>query len=155
MSKRMTRPARSPAETPAPVIAASEGFDNSFASVLRAAMRNKGLSAADLSRAIQKEIPAFSPGNISHYLAGRSIPRTQVLNVISQMLDVGLQEYTLMERKLSRISYSEETDSLGNLSALSVSDAGDGQAFVQINQTVPWSIAIEILKIFRGENEKS
>ncbi|KAB1069568.1 hypothetical protein [Methylobacterium planeticum] len=128
-----------------------------FADVLRSKMRERNLTAADLSRAIQAEIPAFSPGNISHYLAGRSLPRNHVLKVLSQMLEVDLQDYALLDRKPLRVASRAaegtekgEVPKLAALAALAVSDAGDGQALVQINQTVPWPIALQILQIFKG-----
>src|SRR5277367_1235479 len=57
---------------------------------LRALMDEKGLSVARAARLVQERLPngAFNSANISHYRAGRSLPRPDVLRALSAVLNV-------------------------------------------------------------------
>ena len=159
MAKRKISSPASLVQSPSPTSDSRDLPDEDFATLLRSMMRSKGLTAADLSRAIQKEIPAFSPGNISHYLAGRSMPRSQVLNVLSGVLGIDLQVYNFAHRRLNEsptvsAPTEEARTERAALPAMSVSDAGDGKAFIQINQVVDWAIALHILQIFQDKDRR-
>lgn len=138
-----------------PIYTSAEG-EETFAERLREAMAAADLSAADLARRVQEVIPDFSPGNISHYLAGRSTPRTNVLKAISRILDVdpaqlrAASNRSRASRKPSGADGPPSEDTAGDSPALSLKDLGDGDALLQINQKLPWPVALQILQMLKG-----
>ncbi len=58
---------------------------------LRKLMSERELKSAELARLIAKRMPGdhFNPINISHYRAGRALPRAQVLLALCEALEVG------------------------------------------------------------------
>jgi transcriptional regulator with XRE-family HTH domain len=57
---------------------------------LRLLMDEKGLSVTAAARLVKEQLPgaSFNPANISHYRAGRSVPRPNVLRALSAILNV-------------------------------------------------------------------
>lgn len=157
MRKKQTK--QNPSIETAPTEREEVGPEETFASRLRSAIAERELSAASLARKIQDDVPEFSPGNISHYLAGRSLPRPRVLKAISRVLETDLSAYAASDRrggsparrsiKVSALPLPET----GGLPALNVKDLGDGEALLQVNQRLPWPLALKILHAIRGSEE--
>ena len=133
------------------------GGEKPFSERLRGAMTEKGLTAAELARRVQAEIPQFSAGNISHYLAGRSVPRSRVLNTINQVLEGGSGERMPAENMSAMNGRAkpprQEAAMTGpaDLPALNLQDLGDGDVLLQINQKLPWRLAFRLLQTLKGD----
>jgi transcriptional regulator with XRE-family HTH domain len=133
----------------------------SFADSIRSAMADAGVTAAELARRVQQEIPEFSPGNISHYLSGRSVPRPRVLKAISHALGKNVEDFVVTRAPRNTGPEKALPDAAAvwgpsfalDVPALNVLDLGDGTAMLQINQKLPWSVALRILQSLRGEGE--
>ncbi len=61
---------------------------------LRTLMAAKGLTVTATARLLQERLPdkKFNPVNLSHYRAGRSVPRPRILIALSEILGVSPEE---------------------------------------------------------------
>ncbi|MGO9944686.1 MAG: helix-turn-helix domain-containing protein [Rhodoblastus sp.] len=61
---------------------------------LRALMAARGLTVTETARLLREQLPdkKFNPVNLSHYRAGRSIPRPRILSALSAILGVSPEE---------------------------------------------------------------
>lgn len=158
---------KGPAESVKTKNALDDAGADSFAERLRKSMAVASITAAELTRRIQEEIPEFSPGNISHYLAGRSVPRTRVLAAIIRALGENADELALARVPRSKAgsarssansvrsstnSPTSTSTSATDLPALNLLDLGDGSAMLQINQKLSWSVALRILQALKGDD---
>lgn len=126
-----------------------------FSQRLRTLLSEKKLSAADLARLLQAKIPGFGAGNVSHYLCDRSFPRPPILKAISEILDADLSDfgdkaYARLPGRRGRTADGAPLQSELKVSALQLTDAGDGNALLQINQKLPWPVALKIIQAIRG-----
>jgi transcriptional regulator with XRE-family HTH domain len=151
---------------------------------LRALMEEKGLSVATAARLVQQQLPggSFNSANISHYRAGRSLPRPDVLKALSAVLNVEPEE--LAPSKVNgqvghsngmmglaivddgnRESGAHDSDSsvsssagaanglaLGSVPEFNITDLAGGEALLQINQRLSWSTVIRILQALKGDD---
>jgi DNA-binding Xre family transcriptional regulator len=196
---------------------------------LRKLMSERELKSAELARLIAKRMPGdhFNPINISHYRAGRALPRAQVLLALCEALEVGpeklfepptsqldapnakekvephalsSQDMTSVDRRLGRVASTGQIlgalcdllsvtpeqllasinaqagmggeDARPSVSAdadascssvrqdvaarrrappFQIADLSGGEAWVSINQSLPWPTVIKILQALKGE----
>jgi transcriptional regulator with XRE-family HTH domain len=147
---------------------------------LRALMDEKGLSVARAARMVQERLPdgSFNSANISHYRAGRSLPRPDVLRALSAVLDVDPEDLaptkangqadSIMTVAILDPEHGHGAEdaahngpsSAGAVSARSLASVPEfhitelpgGEALLQINQRLPWPTVIRILQALKGEN---
>jgi transcriptional regulator with XRE-family HTH domain len=142
---------------------------------LRALMDQKGLSVAAAARQVLERLPggSFNPANISHYRAGRSLPRPTVLKALSAVLDVDPEDLApsqasevmalaiLDDDNLGEIEGGGSQDdpisgsnglSFGSIPEFHIKDLPGGEALLQINQRLSWPTVIRILQALKGEN---
>lgn len=110
----------------------------------------KGWTAAELSRraqAIADEQAGsirIGPDSISHYTNGRYMPSPAHARILSLALGVDLLEL-LPAKGLPEAGES--------LPPIGVQDLNDGNAWLRVNQAVPWPLAVKVLGLLRGEEE--
>jgi hypothetical protein len=143
---------------------------------LRALMDQKGLNSATAAKLVQDRLPSgsFTPANISHYRAGRSLPRPAVLKALSAVLDVDSEDLapTQVSEVVALAILGEDDEQLlggaspddpistvasGGLPLSSVpefriKDLPGDEALLQINQRLSWPTVIRILQALKGEN---
>ena len=124
---------------------------SAFAERLEAAMHRSGLSLNELTRRVGAILPrgSFSRSNLSHYRTGRSFPRSEVLEALSKVLDVPVEELA-PDSNVEPEPYFRP-DSMSVAPALRVEDAGEGRVFIQINQLLSWPDALRVLQALRKE----
>jgi transcriptional regulator with XRE-family HTH domain len=160
-----------------PVNTSNEGKKALFAERLRAVMAEKGLSVSSLAKLVQNELPGetFNPVNISHYRAGRSMPRPRILRALTQALGASFADITpaladdafrappAIAADEQRVSIDPATDSDlallaagdgagGVIPSFHLEDLAGGEAWLQINQRLSWSTVIKILQALKGKD---
>jgi transcriptional regulator with XRE-family HTH domain len=123
-----------------------------FAERLETAMMQKGLSLAEVTRRVAERLPTgrFTRSNLSHYRSGRSLPRANVLDALSRVLEIPVDQ--LAASTESGIEPVAQQGPTGNLPVLRVEDAGDGHVFLQLNQRLSWPDALRVLQALRGRD---
>ena len=130
-----------------------------FAERLRLAMEERGWSGAETARKVRDQLgdsATFTPVNIAHYKQGRSRPRPQYLAALSVALGKP-EEYFLGGFKINGAAHADAVNghSLNNspdaLPALHIEDRGRN-AWLQINQQVPWPVAVRILEALKADH---
>ncbi len=110
-------------------------------------MVEKGFtSQADLARKASQFLPegkSFNRDTISKYIKGITLPRAAHLSALAKALDVAEDE--LVPKQLSKTTTPETV-------AVNVSTVDEDTAWLRINQAVPWSTAVKILALLKGED---
>ena len=124
---------------------------SAFAERLEAAMHRNGLSLNELTRRVGAILPrgSFSRSNLSHYRTGRSFPRSEVLEALSKVLDVPVEELAPESAGEQEPSFPHKA--MSGPPALRVEDAGGGKVFIQINQLLSWPDALRVLQALRTD----
>ena len=136
-------------------------------------MDQKGLSGATAAKLVQDLLPggSFNPANISHYRAGRSLPRPTVLKALSAVLEVDPEDLApsqasdvvalaildedneggaLQDDPSSAAEFDELA--LSSIPEFRIKDLPGGEALLQINQRLSWPTVIRILQALKGDN---
>ena len=130
-----------------------------FAHRLKAAMDERGWTANETARRVREALgegAKFTPANISHYRQGRSLPRPRYLEALSRALGVNKGEL-LTEASPARAGDSQQHTPPSSAPielpdgspSFHIEDRG-GNAWLQINQQLPWPMAIKILEVLKG-----
>ena len=142
---------------------------------LRVLMDQKGMSGAAAAKLVQERLPSgsFDAANISHYRAGRSLPRPTVLKALSAVLDVDPED--LAPSQVSEVvalaildddegpvvgalpddqssAAASNGPSLNSIPKFHIKDLPGGEALLQINQRLSWPTVIRILQALKGED---
>jgi transcriptional regulator with XRE-family HTH domain len=115
-----------------------------FASRLQHTMLKKGWTQSDLSREASKHMPnkKFGRDLISNYIRARMLPDARHAQALSKALGTSVED--LIPARGPRDSVAPR---------MSTRDAGDGNAWLQINQAVPWAVALKVMQILQqGES---
>ena len=119
-----------------------------FSAWLVQRMANQKLSGAELARMVQAHLPEgvhFQPSNISHYRAGRSIPRALIREVIEKIVSGEIARKSQMNGEAERQAYQKE-GSIAFGEKIQLEDLGSGRARILIDQQLPWAEALELIK---------
>lgn len=121
---------------------------------LRRLMDEQGLSVTDVAKRMERELPPgerFNAVNLSHYRAGRSLPRPRYLNALSRAFGVSADD--LMPPESSLEVQEERSDAAveQQAPAFRIEDLSDGLAWLQINQRLPWPLVLRILEAMKGD----
>lgn len=143
---------------------------------LRALMDERGLSVVAAAKQVLQRLPggSFNTANISHYRAGRSLPRPAVLKALSAVLDVDPEDLAPSQANeavtlaiLDDDNHGEvvggasqddpPSDAANGLSLhaipeFHIMDLPGGEALLQINQRLAWPTVIRILQALKGEH---
>lgn len=117
-----------------------------FAKRLTAAMLRAGLTQSAVARRAAVHMPngKFGRDSISGYCKGQNIPGSVKLNALARAL--GVEPVDLLPFKVTPMAAQ-------TLSRLEVKDAGDGRAWLQFNQVVPWKTALEIISMLKKDEQ--
>jgi transcriptional regulator with XRE-family HTH domain len=135
-----------------------------FAQRLRLAMEERGWSGAETARKVRDQLgdsATFTSANLAHYRNGRSRPRPQYLAALSVVLGKP-EEFFLGGFKINGATHKSAThNGVANghsltsapdaLPALHIEDRGRN-AWLQINQQVPWPVAVRILEALKADH---
>lgn len=132
----------------APMMKRSRRADNppktvkaAFAKRLRAIMEERGVSGAETIRRMQEHLPdggSIARSCLSHYRAGRTVPRLRHLDALS--LALGVEKSQLLP---------ELHPANGEKEFLTLHQIGD-EVQLQVRQRVSWETAAQILAILKG-----
>jgi len=114
-----------------------------FARRLSRMLVDKGWNQSELARRAAAYMPdgkAMGRDNISSYVRGRTMPTPVKLDALCKTFDCQPADL-LPTRGVPNVT--------SDAPAVSVRDAGEGNAWLQINQNVPWPVAIDILGLLR------
>jgi transcriptional regulator with XRE-family HTH domain len=142
---------------------------------LRSLMDQRGLSVSATAGLVREQLRGrlLNVANISHYRAGRSMPRPNVLRALSIVLDVEPAELTSTRAGSietpphidivvkdwksggssisASIGATPKDDSSTMTPRFDITDLPGGEALLQINQKLPWLTAIRILQVLKEE----
>jgi transcriptional regulator with XRE-family HTH domain len=137
-----------PADPPLAPLAPKDAVKVEFARRLQAAMVAKGWRQSDLARRAEKYLPAnkkFGRDSISLYIRGKTLPGPVFLEALCKAL----------EKEPDDLLPTRGMPAAGeNNPPLDVKDAGDGNAWLRVNQAVPWNTAVAILRLLRGDGPR-
>ena len=131
-----------------------------FAERLRAALKRKGWSQARTVEQARRFLDAgerLGPAHLSHYLNARAIPQMSYLRALAQALEVSEQELLSGFPDPLRNGMTITVDDLPPPelhAATEVRDAENGEAWLKLNERVPWETAIEILRLVKAANNR-
>jgi transcriptional regulator with XRE-family HTH domain len=136
-----------------------------FAKRLRAAIERKGWTLSETARQTSDLLGSdakFGRAHVWHYLNGRAIPRARHLDALSQALQVkphellgssapsGAQAEPDLPGVGGQPSEGGTAPYSGPLAIVHAEDYGDGTAFLQISQRVPWPIALKVMTLLKA-----
>lgn len=125
-----------------------------FADRLWSAIKRSGLTYKETARRAQEHLPPgsrISDVSVWSYAKGRSLPRRMThVEALGKVLGIDAQELIG--------EGAPESGSDAGAAALvdrpvEVEDIGDGLAFLRVNQALPWSVAVEVLRLVKGAQE--
>ena len=125
-----------------------------FARKLKHVMSEKALSLQEVALRMEKELDGqkFNIVNLSHYRAGRSVPRPHYLAALSRA--VGVPTELLLEPIGTADRPVPDHSSKDDVYTETVSvEALGGHAHLRISSHIPWSKALQILKILNLETD--
>jgi hypothetical protein len=134
-------------------------------------MDERGLTVAETARRVREalgEDAKFTAANISHYRQGRSVPRPRYLDALSSALGMSRSDLVAgtpaspgelhLKPHLDNDRRDVQNAALSGLQAsalpsFDIKDQG-GTAWIQINQQLPWPVAIKILQALKGDTRE-
>lgn len=137
--KSSKEPSRPPMSAHAPLSAIKLEFSRR----LRAQMDAKGWNQSETARRLTPKLKrhSLSRDNISKYLAGKNLPGPIILKAMAELF--GCEPTDLLpSRGSSKAAANAPMD---------VRDLGDGTAWVRVNQALSWEMALQMMKLLRGE----
>lgn len=120
---------------------------------LQALMSEKGLSVTDVAKRMEQEMKGerFNPVNLSHYKAGRSLPRPRYLSALSRVLGVAPQDLLPAREVVEPLPEAPVPPSDQRPPSFRVEDLADGLAWLQINQRLPWNVVLRVLDALKND----
>lgn len=120
-----------------------------FARRVTAARMDKGFNQAELARAAAKYMAdgKFGRDLIGLYERALRLPSPMHLSAMARALGKDTQEL---------MPYQGVPGGQDNrFVPVDVKDMGDGQAWVRINEQVPWDVALKVMELVRGAKPKT
>jgi transcriptional regulator with XRE-family HTH domain len=130
---------------PEPTIDAHNVRRAAFAERLRAAMARKGWGLSETARQASQLLgpdAKFGRAHVWHYIRGRAVPRARQLDALSRALEVEAHDLLSAEPPRNAGAIPAAAPSI-----VRAQDEGDGTVFLEVCQRVPWSTALEILRV--------
>lgn len=114
-----------------------------FARRLQRKMAEHGINQSELARRAAKFIPdgKFGRDNVSNYVRGISLPRPIHLATIAKVFDCSPDDLLPCHGVARADDIAPPFD---------MRDAGDGHAWIRVNQALPWPVALEIARLLSG-----
>lgn len=129
---------------PLPARIPREAAKREFARKLESARIAAGLNQSELARRAAQHMPdgKFGRDNVSGYLRGMALPGAVHLNALAKALHVKPEELLENRPTLSAVDRAPPID---------VRDYDGNNAWLKINQAVPWPIALKVMQLIKGE----
>ena len=121
-----------------------DALKSEFARRLQTKMLENGIRQSDLMRAMNVHLPKDSSlgrDNISKYLRGMNLPSPVYLTAMAKALGCKMDDL------IPTAGLPQTGDSL----AFDMRQTNDGNVWLRINQAVPWTDALKIAAILKGE----
>lgn len=118
-----------------------------FAKRLQHFMGEKGWNQSETARRAAEHMPgkkSFGRDNISCYVRGVSIPRSEHLHALAKAL--GVKPADLVPAPMTKSVESKAP-------ALDLRDVGAGKVWLRVNTEVPWETAVEVMKLVKGATD--
>ncbi len=126
-----------------------------FAERLWSAIKRSGLTYKETARRAQEHLPSgarISDVSVWSYAKGRSLPRRMThVEALSKVLGLETDDLIAPVPRIARHADSADADSA--YPEIHVEDLGDGNAFLRLAQPVPWAVAVEVLRLIKGERD--
>jgi transcriptional regulator with XRE-family HTH domain len=126
-----------------------------FAERLWSAIKRSGLTYKETARRAQEHLPPgarISDVSVWSYAKGRSLPRRMThVEALSKVLGLETEELVSSNPRIAR--HTDAGAGGEDYPDIHIEDLGDGNAFVRIAQPVPWSVAVEVLRLIKGAGE--
>ncbi|TVR10044.1 MAG: hypothetical protein EA385_05115 [Salinarimonadaceae bacterium] len=126
-----------------------------FADRLWSAIKRSGLTYKETARRAQEHLPPgarISDVSVWSYAKGRSLPRRMThVEALGKVLGIETQELIG--------DNAPENDSVESAAAphsdrpVEIQDIGNGEVFLRVNQVLPWPVAVEVLRLIKGEHD--
>lgn len=115
-----------------------------FARRLQARMDEKGWNQSELARNATLQMPEGKMGRdiVSAYIRAISLPGPKYLSALAKAL--GCKKTDLLPGRAT-------SSGSRSLPDIDVRDAGDGRAWLRVNQAVEWPLALKILGLLKNE----
>jgi transcriptional regulator with XRE-family HTH domain len=124
-------------------------------------MHERGWTYAETAKRVREELgegAKFTKASISHYTRGRSVPRLRNLEALSAVLEKELMREDSLTIPNGRSGQAAvvgpEREGAPQLNttppALHIEDRGS-EAWLQINQQLPWPVALKILGLLKEQ----
>jgi transcriptional regulator with XRE-family HTH domain len=115
-----------------------------FARRLQRAMIEKGWTQSELARRASSHTPdnRMIRDNVSKYIRGKVLPGPLHLNALAKALN----------KKPDELLPTRGTPAAGQENPpMDIRDLRDGNAWVRVNQALPWDTAMQIAKLLHGK----
>ncbi|WP_349370942.1 hypothetical protein [Salinarimonas sp.] len=120
-----------------------------FAHRLWQAIKRSGLTYREAARLAQAHLPPgqrLSDVSVWSYAKGRSLPRRMAqIEALAKVLEVEVSD---LVEETSSMRATRPSGSTG----MTIVDLGDGRARIVADIEAPWPVAIEALRLLRGED---
>ena len=114
-----------------------------FANRIQKAMVEKGWSQSELGRRASENLGKdIGRDSISQYIRGKALPNAERLAALAHVL--GKKPSDLLPTRGIKSAADSNP-------AVDIRETADGNAWLRINQQVPWEKAVQILKILKDE----
>lgn len=129
---------------------------DAFAQRLWQAIKRSGLTYKETARRAQEHLPPgmrISDVSVWSYAKGRSLPRRMThVEALGRVLGVDTQDLLgSPDLQPPSTPASEEASAAG----VHVDDLGDGRAMLRIAMATPWPVALEVLRLLKGEESEA
>ncbi|GGK18538.1 hypothetical protein [Salinarimonas ramus] len=128
---------------------------DAFAQRLWHAIKRSGLTYKETARRAQEHLPPgmrISDVSVWSYAKGRSLPRRMThVEALGRVLGVETQEL-LGSVDLHGPGAANQDEP--NFTGVHVDDLGDGRAMLRIATAAPWPVALEVLRLLKGEESE-
>ncbi|WP_029029582.1 hypothetical protein [Salinarimonas rosea] len=126
---------------------------DAFSQRLWQAIKRSGLTYKETARRAQEHLPPgmrISDVSVWSYAKGRSLPRRMThVEALGRVLGVETQDLLgSVDLQGPAASAAEEA----TVSGVHVEDLGDGRARLKIAMAAPWPVALEVLRLLKGED---
>ena len=123
-------------------------------------MERKGWNASQTIHAARnflEESAKLTNAHMSLYVNGRAVPKPRYLRAISQALEVSEAELLGPDANDELVRDEGALTKTGDVihppGTVRVSDADGANALLEISQRVPWTTALEILRLLKAHEE--
>ncbi|MGJ3263519.1 MAG: hypothetical protein ACFE0R_09825 [Salinarimonas sp.] len=129
---------------------------DAFAQRLWQAIKRSGLTYKETARRAQEHLPPgmrISDVSVWSYAKGRSLPRRMThVEALGRVL--GVDTHELLGSAELQAPTAAAVDE-ANATGVHVDDIGDGRAMLRIAMPAPWPVALEVLRLLKGEDPAS